>query len=92
MSDGVLISALISALISVLISVIMSGRVPRQQQVEDNILVVFGVDVAAELLGVCRNTVTRWCREGRLPARQFGRKWHFHRDTFMSEIAKNPAP
>lgn len=81
MSDSALIEALASALAQQI--------APRQQQAD--MPVVFGVDVAAELLGVCRNTVTRWCREGRLPARQFGRKWHFHRDTFMSEIAKNPA-
>jgi excisionase family DNA binding protein len=33
------------------------------------------VEEAAELLRVAVNTIYRWCRAGRLPARKFGREW-----------------
>jgi hypothetical protein len=29
---------------------------------------------------VCPKTVVRWCKTGRLSARQFGARWFIHRD------------
>ena len=41
---------------------------------------------AAEMLGVCGNTVRTMAAQGIIPARKFGRQWRIHRELFEKWI------
>jgi excisionase family DNA binding protein len=41
---------------------------------------LISIKQASEVLGVQRNTVKRWCKEGRLPAVKRGLTWWVHQD------------
>ena len=38
------------------------------------------VDEVAEYFGVGKNTVWRWCREGRIPCLKIGKVWRVRRE------------
>lgn len=44
------------------------------------------VGQAAELLGVHRNTVRNWAKDGRLQAAEVGKEWRIGRDVFLSTV------
>lgn len=41
----------------------------------------------AEMVGVCHGTVTRWCRNGQIPASQIGRSWRLDRTEVQRWLA-----
>ncbi|MCA1729532.1 MAG: helix-turn-helix domain-containing protein [Actinobacteria bacterium] len=41
---------------------------------------LLGVEDIAELMGVGKATVWRWCREGRLPCLKVGKHWFVRRE------------
>lgn len=45
-------------------------------------------DEVAALYRVNPNTVKRWAREGRVPARKVGKLWRFERSEVLDEIKK----
>lgn len=39
---------------------------------------------AAELIGtVSKKTITKWCRQGILPAKQINQRWYINKDQFL---------
>jgi excisionase family DNA binding protein len=47
---------------------------------------------AARQLRTTRNTIYRWCRDGKLPARKVGGVWRIPRSTLRTEPAAAPTP
>src|SRR5207248_9367491 len=51
-----------------------------------------GVSEVAERLGVSSDTVTRWCRQGRIPGIKPGRDWRVPASVAEDLLAGRPAP
>ncbi len=54
----------------------------RDEDVEESL----SVGQAAELLGVHRNTLRNWIKDGRLSAAEVGKEWRIGRDVFLSTV------
>jgi len=55
-------------------------------------VVLLSADEAAELLGVDRATVWRWCKEGRTPCLKIGRLWRVRRDALEVLLKEADGP
>jgi excisionase family DNA binding protein len=53
---------------------------------------LLGVEDVAELMGVGKATIWRWCREGNLPCVKFGKHWRVRREALEDFLRRNERP
>jgi excisionase family DNA binding protein len=53
---------------------------------------LLGVENVAELMGVGKATVWRWCREGNLPCIKVGKHWRVRREALEDFLRRNERP
>ncbi|MCA1837435.1 MAG: helix-turn-helix domain-containing protein, partial [Actinobacteria bacterium] len=53
---------------------------------------LLGVEDVAELMGVGKATIWRWCREGNLPCLKFGKHWLVRREALEDFLRRNERP
>jgi excisionase family DNA binding protein len=53
---------------------------------------LLGVEDVAELMGVGKATIWRWCREGNLPCVKVGKHWRVRREALEDYLRRNERP
>lgn len=62
---------------------------PQEQGLKSSELLT-PAEAAALIEVVTQRTITKWCRQGLLPARQINQRWYIHKEQFLRIVGLSP--